>query len=68
MKNNGTERKTYSKLSQAAQEQAIRTNLIKANIDNRKEDIIFRMCSKVNETISHLTNKMQQNGTERMKE
>ena len=38
----------------AAQEQAIRTNLIKAKIDKTQEDSRCRMCGKVDETINHL--------------
>ena len=53
LKNSGIKRETET-LILAAQEQAIRTNLIKAKIDNTQEDSRCRMCGKVDETINHL--------------
>ena len=38
----------------AAQEQALRTNLVKAKIDKSQEDSKCRMCGKADESISHL--------------
>ena len=53
LKNSGIKRETET-LILAAQEQAIRTNLIKAKIDKTQEDSKCRMCGKVDETINHL--------------
>ena len=53
LKNSGIKRETET-LILAAQEQAIRTNLIKAKIDKTQEDSRCRMCGKVDETINHL--------------
>ena len=38
----------------AAQEQAVRTNLVKAKIDKTQEDSTCRMCGKADESINHL--------------
>ena len=38
----------------AAQEQAIRTNVIKARIDRTQEESKCRMCGRADETINHL--------------
>ena len=38
----------------AAQEQAIRTNVIKAKIDNTQKESKCRMCGKVDETVNHI--------------
>ena len=53
MKNSGIKKETEN-LILAAQEQAIRTNLIKAKIDKTQEDSRCRMGGEVNETIHHL--------------
>ena len=47
----------------AAQEQAVRTNLVKAKIDEAQEDSTCRMCGKADESINHVLsecNKMAQ--------
>ena len=52
----------------AAQEQALRTNQVKAKIDQSQVDDKCRMCGNANETINHLTNecaKMAQNDYKR---
>ena len=41
-------------LIMAAQEQAIRTNVIKARIDRTQEESKCRMCGRADETINHL--------------
>ena len=38
----------------AAQNQSIRTNLVKAKIDKRQEDSLCRVCRKVDESIYHI--------------
>ena len=38
----------------AAQEQAIRTNSIKAKIDQSQQESKCRMCGKADETVNHL--------------
>ena len=38
----------------SAKEQSIWTNYIKYNIDETAESLLFRMCGKRNETISHI--------------
>ena len=38
----------------AAQNQTIRTNLVKAKIDKSQGDSLCRMCRKVNESIYHI--------------
>ena len=38
----------------AAQDQAIRTNYVKATIDKSQDDLKCRMCKQNNETISHI--------------
>ena len=53
LKGTGIKRETES-LILAAQEQAIRTNLIKAKIDNTQEESKCRMCGKVDETVNHI--------------
>ena len=53
LKGTGIKRETES-LILAAQEQAIRTNVIKAKIDNTQEEIKCRMCGKVDETVNHI--------------
>ena len=49
----GIKRETES-LIMAAQEQAIRTNVIKARIDRTQEESKCRMCGRADETINHL--------------
>ena len=53
LRSTGIKRETES-LIMAAQEQAIRTNAIKAKIDKSQEESKCRMCGKVDETINHL--------------
>ena len=53
LKGTGLKRETES-LILAAQEQAIRTNVIKAKIDNTQEESKCRMCGKVDETVNHI--------------
>ena len=53
LKGTGTKRETES-LIIAAQEQAIRTNVIKAKIDNTQEESKCRMCGKADETVNHI--------------
>ena len=38
----------------AAQNQSIRTNLVKARIDKSQGDSLCRMCRKVDESIDHI--------------
>ena len=38
----------------AAQNQSIRTNLVKAKIDKSQEDSLCRVCRKVNKSIDHI--------------
>ena len=49
----GIKRETET-LILAAQEQAIRTNQIKAKIDKTQEDSLCRMCKQADETVNHL--------------
>ena len=49
----GIKRETET-LILAAQEQAIRTNQIKAKIDRTQEDCLCRMCKQADETVNHL--------------
>ncbi len=49
----GIKRETESPVM-AAQEQAIRTNVIKARIDRTQEESKCRMCGRVDKTINHL--------------
>ena len=53
LKQGNLKRETES-LILAAQEQAIRTNVIKANIDNTQEQSKCRMCGEKDETVNHL--------------
>ena len=53
MKNGHLKRETES-LIIAAQDQAIRTNAIKAKIDKTRDDSICRMCNAKDETITHI--------------
>ena len=38
----------------AAQNQSIRTNLVKARIDKNQGDSLYRVCRKVDESIDHI--------------
>ena len=49
----GIKRETES-LIMAAQEQAIRINVIKAKIDNTQEESKCTMCGRVDETVNHV--------------
>ena len=60
LKNSGIKRETET-LILAAQEQAIRTNLIKAKIDKTQEDSRCRMCGKVDETINNAAKWLKKN-------
>ena len=51
---NGTLKCETESLVFAAQEQAIRTNVIKGKINKSQEQIKCRMCSKADETINHI--------------
>ena len=55
LKDGNLKRETES-LIISAQEQAIRTNVIKAKIDKTQIDSKCRMCGKVDESISHVLN------------
>ena len=50
----GTLKRETESLILAAQEQAIRTNVIKGKIDKSQEQTKCRMCSKADETINHI--------------
>ena len=50
----GTLKRETKSLIMAAQEQALRTNLVKAKLDKSQEDSMGRMCGKADESISHL--------------
>ena len=51
---NGTLKRETESLIFAAQEQAIRTNVIKGKIDKSQEQTKFRMCGRADETINHI--------------
>ena len=51
---NGTLKREIESLTFAAQEQAIRTNVIKRKIDKSQEQTKCRMCSRTDETINHI--------------
>ena len=53
LQNRDLKRETKS-LIVAAQNQSIRTNLVKARIDKSQEDSLCRMCRKVDESIDHI--------------
>ena len=38
----------------AAQNQSIRTNLVKAKIDKSQKDTLWRLCKKADESIDHV--------------
>ena len=51
---NGDLKRETESLTVAAQNQSIRTNLVKAKIDKSQEDSLCRVCRKVDENIDHL--------------
>ena len=51
---NGDLKKETESLIVAAQNQSIRTNLVKARIDKSQGDSLCRMCKKVDENIDHI--------------
>ena len=51
---NGDLKRETESLIVAAQNQSIRTNLIKAKIDKSQGDSLCRMCRKVDESIDHI--------------
>ena len=51
---NGTLKRETESLIFAAQEQAIRTNVIKGNIDKSQEQTKCRMCCRADETINQI--------------
>ena len=51
---NGTLKRETESLIFAAQEQAIRTNVIKGKIDKSQEQTKCRMCGRADETINHI--------------
>ena len=55
LQNRDLKRETES-LIVAAQNQSIRTNLVKAKIDKSLGDSLCRVCRKVDESIDHIVN------------
>ena len=53
---NGFLKKETEGLILAAQEQALRTNAIKYNIDKTSETSLCRMCGDTTETVGHIAN------------
>ena len=53
LQNGGLKRETES-LIEAAENQSIRTNLVKARIDKRQGDSLCRICRKVDESIDNI--------------
>ena len=51
---NGDLRRETERLIVAAQNQSIRTNLVKVKIDKSQGDSLCRMCRKVDESIDHI--------------
>ena len=47
------ERET-ERLKVAAQNQGIRTNLVKAKIDKSQKDMLCRLCKKADESLNHV--------------
>ena len=47
------DRKSYS-LIEAAENQSIRTNVVKAKIDKSQGDSLCRVCRKVDESVDHI--------------
>ena len=58
LKQAGLKRETES-LIMAAQEQAIRTNLIKAKIDKSQQKSKSRICGEADESINHILNEFK---------
>ena len=50
----GCLKRTTEALIMATQEQAIRTNIIKAKIDKTQENSKCRMCGKAEESVNHV--------------
>ena len=53
LQNGDLKRETQS-LIVAAQNQSIRTNLVKAKIDKNQRDSLFRVCRKIDESIDQI--------------
>ena len=53
LQNEHLKRETES-ITVAAQNQSIRTNLVKAKIDKSQGDFLCRVCKKVNDSIDHI--------------
>ena len=51
---NGDLKREAESLIVAAQNQSIRTNLVKAKIDKSQGDLLCRVCRKVDESIDHI--------------
>ena len=51
---NGNFKRETESLIVAAQNQSIRTNLVKAKIDKSQRDSLCRVCRKVDESIDHI--------------
>ena len=51
---NGDSKRETGSLIVAAQNQSIRTNLVKAKIDKSQGDSLCRVCRKVDESIDHI--------------
>ena len=51
---NGDLKRETESLIVAAQNQSIRTNLVKAKIDKNQRDYLCRVCRKVDESIDHM--------------
>ena len=51
---NGDLKRETESIIVAAQNQSIRTNLVKAKIDKCRGDSLCRMCRKVDESIDHI--------------
>ena len=51
---NGDLKRETESLTVAAQNQSIRTNLVKAKIDKRQKDLLYRLCKKANKNIDHV--------------
>ena len=50
---NGDLKRETESLIVAAQNQSIRTNLVKANIGKSQKDTLFRLCKNADESIDH---------------
>ena len=51
---NGDLKRETESLIVAAQNQSIRTNLVKAKIGKSKKDTLYRLCNKADESIDHV--------------